>query len=74
MNVLALDEVARQELLNDLPIKRGQIYNSRLWDLSLRKYRSMFPDCECRDYEPHRLDEKAGTVAVTLDFRPCATD
>jgi outer membrane protein insertion porin family len=71
VKVLGLDELARQELLKDLPIKRGQIYNSRLWELSLRKYNSMFPDCKCGDSERH-LDEKAGTVALTLDFRPCS--
>lgn len=57
INVLGLDELARQELLKSLPIKRGQIYNSRLWELSLRKYSSMFPDCQCGDSE-RRLDEK----------------
>jgi outer membrane protein assembly factor BamA len=71
INVLGLDELARQELLKSLPIKRGQIYNSRLWELSLQKYSSMFPDCQCGDSE-RRLDEKAGTVALTLDLRPCS--
>jgi outer membrane protein insertion porin family len=71
VKVLGLDEPARQELLTDLPIKRGQIYTSRLWELALRKYGFLFPDCKCGDYE-RRLDEKAGTVALTLDFRPCS--
>jgi outer membrane protein insertion porin family len=71
INVLGLDELARQELLKELPIKSGQIYNSRFWELSLEKYGSMFPDCQCGDSE-RRLDEKAGTVALTLDYRPCA--
>jgi len=42
INVLGLDELARQELLKSLPIKPGQIYNSRLWELSLRKYKPCF--------------------------------
>jgi outer membrane protein insertion porin family len=71
INVLGLDELARQELLKELPIKSGQIYNSRFWELSLEKYSSIFPDCQCGDSE-RRLDEKAGTVALTLDYRPCA--
>jgi outer membrane protein insertion porin family len=71
INVLGLDELARQELLKELPIKSGQIYNSRLWELSLEKYSSIFPDCQCGDSE-RRLDEKAGTVALTLDLRPCS--
>jgi outer membrane protein assembly factor BamA len=74
VNVLGLDEAARQQLLNDLPIQRGQVYNSRLWELSLLKHASMFPACECRWGQPLRLDEKRGTVAVTLDFRPCSAD
>jgi outer membrane protein insertion porin family len=71
VNVLGLDELARKEVLMALLIRSGQIYNSRLWELSLRKYSSLFPNCECRDSE-RRLDEKAGTVALTLDFRPCS--
>jgi outer membrane protein assembly factor BamA len=75
VDVLGLDEPTRQELLRDLPIKVGQPYNSRLWELSLLKHRSMFPDCGgCRAYQPLRLDERAGAVAVTLDFRPCSGD
>ena len=74
VDILGLDEQARQKLLKELPIKRGQIYNSRLWELSLQKYSSMLPGCECRYYEPPRLDEKTGTVALTLGFRPCSND
>jgi outer membrane protein insertion porin family len=69
VNILGVDEMARQEVLNDLPIKGGQIYNRRLWELSLRKYTSVFPDCKCDESE-RQLDEKAGTVALTLDLRP----
>jgi outer membrane protein insertion porin family len=72
VNVLGLDEAARQELLKSFPIKRGQVYSSRLWEMSLLKYSSMFPDCPCRWYEPRHLDEHSGTVGVTLDFRPCS--
>jgi outer membrane protein insertion porin family len=72
VNVLGLDEPARQKLLKELPIKRGQIYNNRLWEMSLLKHASMFPDCSCRWYEPQRLDEHSATVALTLDFRPCS--
>jgi outer membrane protein insertion porin family len=74
VNVEGLDEPARQALLKDLPVKRGQVYNSRLWELSLLKHASMFPECECRYHAPLRLDDRTGTVAVTLDFRPCSTD
>jgi len=72
IDVLGLDEAAKQELLSDLPIKHGQIFSSRLWEKSLLKYASTAPDCPCRLYEPHRFDEHSATVAVTLDFRPCS--
>jgi outer membrane protein insertion porin family len=74
VNVLGLDEPARQELARDLPIKVGQIYNSRLWELSLLKHSSMFPDCACPHYQPLGVDEQTGTVGVTLDFRPCSAN
>lgn len=72
INVVGLDEIARQEVLHDLPIKPGQIYDSRLWQLSLRKYRPFLPDCECRSPQSPHLDQQAGTVVLTLDFRPCS--
>ena len=61
-------EGARQRM-KELPIKRGQIYNAA-FQMSLRKYGSMLPHCECR--EELSLDERVGAVAVTLDFRPCS--
>lgn len=73
VEVLGLEESARQEVLKDLPIS-GEVYNSRLWEQSFLKYRSMLPECECRWHDPRRFDEKAGAVTVTLDFRPCSTD
>jgi outer membrane translocation and assembly module TamA len=72
VDVLGLDEPARQELLKELPIKRGQIYSSRVWELLLLKYRDMLPECGCQ--QELSLDEHAGTVAVAIDFRPCSTD
>lgn len=71
INFTGLDEAARQELLKDLPITEGQIFNSRLWELSLLKLGSRLPDCGCADHQVRALDERAGTVALTFDFRPC---
>lgn len=71
IDVLGLKESTRDELLRDLPIQRGQIFSSKLWEESLLKYASMFPGCACRDSEQRHLDEKVGVVMVTLDFRPC---
>jgi outer membrane protein assembly factor BamA len=73
IDVEGLDEPARLKVLRELLIKSGQIYNSRLWELSLLKFASLFPGCTpCRTSQPLQLDEGAGTVAITLDFRPCS--
>jgi outer membrane protein insertion porin family len=72
INVEGLSAPPRQQVLKELAIKPGNIYNSRLWDLSLLRVASMFPGCDCRP-EPHlQLDERTSTVAVTLDFGPCS--
>ncbi len=73
VDVEGLDEPARQKVLSGLLLKPGQIYNSRLWELSLLKMASLFPGCQCRPSQPLHLDERTGSVAVTLDFRPCST-
>ena len=72
VNVLGLDEPARQELLKDLPFKRGQLYTNEVWELFLLKYGSMLPNCECRGQTS--LNDYTGAVTVTLDFQPCSTD
>jgi outer membrane protein assembly factor BamA len=74
VEIEGLDEPARQKVLRDLLLKPGQVYNSRLWERSLLKMASLFPGCECRPSQPLHLDEGTGTVAVTLDFRPCSAN
>jgi len=74
INVVGLGEPARQKVLHDLLVKPGEIYNGRLWELSLSKVASLFPECACRASQPLQLDERTGTVAVTLDFRPCSAN
>jgi outer membrane protein insertion porin family len=69
VNVLGLDEPARQELLDGLPIKPGQIYNSRLYEAALLS--SVAAPCECPKHEQLRQDNKSGIVTLTLDYRPC---
>lgn len=66
-----IGESSRQQVLEELAIKPGGVYDSRLWELSLRRVASLFPDCDCRSDRPLQLDERTGTVAITLDFRPC---
>lgn len=72
INVLGLDEPARQELVKGLPTTTGQVYTGEQWQLFLRKYSSMLPQCGCQ--RALGVDEHAGIVSVTLDFRPCSTD
>ena len=68
-NILGLDEPTRQELLKDFPMKRGQVYDGRLFESFLLRHSSISPDDPSRIYR--RLDERAGTVAITLDASHC---
>ncbi len=74
ISILGLDESARKQVLQNLPLKRGQVFTSNLYKLSLLQQSSMFPDCECGVSQPLHLNELTGTADVTLDFRPCPTD
>jgi outer membrane protein insertion porin family len=70
VNILGLDEPTQREILKDFPI--GQVYNGRLFDLFVAKHYSILrfsPDDP--SHIGRRVDERAGTVALTLDARPC---
>ena len=55
------------QVLNDLRLKPGEVYNERLVNLFLRKH---LPGADVNDPRVHRaLDERNGTVALTFDFR-----
>lgn len=71
VRILGLDEPTREELLGEFPMKPGQIYNGRLFAQFLLKHASMFsaPDGYGRTF-----NERAGTVAITFDLRPCLAD
>jgi outer membrane protein assembly factor BamA len=71
VNILGFDELAKQKILSKMAIHTGDIYNARLWELSLMHIPKM-PDCECRPQL--QMDEHTVTVAVTLDFRPCSSN
>jgi outer membrane protein assembly factor BamA len=77
VKVLGLDDAAREDVLKALP-KRGEIFNSRIWEKSLLTYYPMLPDCGCgyvADQIAQRmkkLDERTETVSLTFDFRPCS--
>ena len=67
-NIVGLDEPTRQELLKDFPMKRGQVYDVRLFESFMLRHSSILPDDPSRQ---RRLDERAGTVAITLDASQC---
>jgi outer membrane protein insertion porin family len=55
-------------LLNDLPLKPGQVYNVRLIDLFLQRH-LRGTDVNDPKFQHRLLDERKGTVALTFDFR-----
>jgi len=59
---------ADPQVLKDLPLKPGQVYNLRLIGQFLRKH---LPDVDVNDPRIQQclLDERRGTVALTFDFR-----
>jgi outer membrane protein assembly factor BamA len=73
LKVLGLNEPAQQEILKDFPV--GQIYNARIFELSLKKHSTLlqFSSDDPRHVK-RLLDERAGTVAITLDAHPCPVD
>ena len=65
VNILGLDEPAREELLQDFPMKPGQVFDGKLFAALL-----MNSALRVWDYSQAQ-DDKAGIVTVTFDFRPC---
>lgn len=72
MDILGVDRATRDEILQEAPLSRGQVYNSRLLELLIKRHPVVFrfapddPNHIWRD-----LDEHQGTVGITLDARPC---
>ena len=68
VSILGLDD----HVLEDSLLKRGAVYDQRLVDLFLQEHASSLPTDASPDSRIHlRLNERAGTVAVTFDFRTC---
>jgi hypothetical protein len=58
--------------LNDSLLKPGDVYDKRLVDLLFEKYKpSSLQDASPDSRINEQIDEKAGMVAITFDFRPC---
>jgi len=67
VNILGLDEPAREEVLRNFPVRPGQVFDSKLFESFLLKHASMSEVCSYNRLQ----DDKAGTVTITCDFRPC---
>jgi surface antigen-like variable number repeat protein len=75
INVIGVGESAGRALLQDVPIKPGQIYNGRLVGLFWKRHPELLPpDATPSSKTILRLDEKKSTVAVTFDLRRCPTE
>lgn len=67
-----LDGSATLRLTKEMALKPGDIYNSRLWEISLSRIAFLLPDCDCKPINEFHLDEPKGYVAITLDVRRCS--
>ena len=70
VDILGLDGPSQREVLKDMRV--GQIYNPRLFDLSLKKHASLLRFLHDDPWHvAKRVDEQMGTVEIVLDARPC---
>ena len=75
VDFLGLDKRLSEDLLKDMQLNPGKVYDQRLVDLFLEKIISSGPSDASRKSRVHQqLDERAGTVAITFDFRPCPVE
>jgi outer membrane protein assembly factor BamA len=73
VDVLGLSEPAQREILQDFPV--GKIYNARIFELFLKEHSSLLHfSADDPRHVKKTLDERAGTVLITLDARPCPVD
>jgi len=75
IEIMGLDEPVFQNVLKDLLVKPGDVYDQRLVDLFLQKHASLLPtDASPASNVDLRLDERARSVAITYDFRRCGVE
>src|SRR6185437_6128374 len=71
VNVIGLEEGDVSAALNEFSLARGRVYNTSLGQAFFDKYASgLSPDSADRHISDE-LNEQAGTVSLTCDFRPC---
>jgi TonB family protein len=68
IDLVAQDEQTLTLASNELLLKVGQVYNQRLIDLFSRKYPLNIAK---NSVSGRNLDERKGTVSITLDLRRC---
>ena len=70
VDILGLHGPSQRKVLKDMRV--GQIYNSRLFALSLKKHASLLRFLHDDPWHvAKRIDERMGTVEIVLDARPC---
>lgn len=70
VDIVGLDGPSQRKVLKDMRV--GQIYNQRLFDLSLKKHASLLGIHHDDPWHvAKRLDERMGTVEIMLDARAC---
>jgi outer membrane protein insertion porin family len=75
IRMVGLDDRASENLLKDLALKPGEVYNERLADLFLLTDGFWLPSGASPDSRIHMaLDERAGTVSLSFDFGPCPVE
>jgi Surface antigen variable number repeat len=75
INILGLDGHPSNDTSDELHLKRGDVFNKGNVDLFFKQHASSLPYETSSESNIHlQLDERAGTVAVTFDFRPCPVE
>jgi TonB family protein len=75
IDIMGLDETAFENASRDLLVKPGDVYDQRLVDLFLQQHASLLPiSVPTGSPIDLQMDERAGTVAITYDFRHCRAE
>jgi len=73
VEIRGLEGHDRQEALRTVLLKRGDLYNERLFEQSLTSMWTLETDVPFSTYSLKR-DDRAGTVMITFYFRHCPTE
>lgn len=67
VDILGVDEQAEHQMLQDFLLKPGDIYSQTLFDVSIQS----FSPTSSIPFTEKRMNEQAGTVALTIGFGRC---